>query len=768
MAELKLSDLPVMTEVDFTDNDRFVIVDDGKARAMTKLVFQSWLTTNVKGERGEQGVAGNDGRNGTNGKAGLNGEDGLSAYQVAVQNGFVGTQPQWIASLKGAAAAKGEDGDRGWTPVFKTESFEGGSYLKLIDWIGGEGDKPTLLGYVSDSGIVNNIAVANNLKGQKGDKGDTGEKGDNGDKGERGSEGFQGERGLSAYSIAVGNGFEGTEEEWLISLNPSEVSKAPNNIISKKIDGMFAEAPAYNPEDMALAIDALPDKNIMTDAQKDKLEALKTSKYLGTFLTSEEIPLEGAESGNYADVDSGEDVNTERWIYDADSLKFVKAITVPASETAESVKEKYESNDDTNTFTDLEKTKLEGINKETSETIKTKYESNPDTNAFTDSLLSKLNSIPEGGVKGDKGEDGAKGEDGEKGADGASAYEIAKTNGFVGTESQWLASLKGEKGDKGDSTETTVTGSGYVNFYQASKISKEPTVSEPLPEDEKPEIPSTGGVNALSEAAFSAEVVGDTGWMTLVVEGCTTPDWVITRNGEVIASWNYTHPDVVTKVVDKGVVLQNPEEKDFLNMVFTIYIGGVRGTVNYQVISNCKNFRYTHEGVYDPFAKVNFSKLPNVENFRIKAPKSVLTVPTTLPSSVTSLQKAFEGSDSFNDPNVVGWDVSRVSNFNDTFSGCTKFNQPIGVWDMSNARNLDTMFYDTRFNQPISEWNTRYVVSMLGILSGLKDKPESQDLSMWCVPLMADYAYSNKLSGLGLSDNHMPKWGTCPRGEDLV
>ena len=115
MAELKLSDLPVMTEVDFTDNDRFVIVD-GKARAMTKLVFQSWLTTNVKGERGEQGVAGNDGRNGTNGKDGVNGKDGLSAYQVAVQNGFVGTQSQWIASLKGAKGDDGIDGNNGWSP----------------------------------------------------------------------------------------------------------------------------------------------------------------------------------------------------------------------------------------------------------------------------------------------------------------------------------------------------------------------------------------------------------------------------------------------------------------------------------------------------------------------------------------------------------------------------------------------------------------------------------------------------------------------------
>lgn len=36
------------------------------------------------------------------------------------------------------------------------------------------------------------------------------------------------------------------------------------------------------------------------------------------------------------------------------------------------------------------------------------------------------------------------------GAPGKSAYEIAVDNGFVGTEQEWLASLKGPKGDKGD------------------------------------------------------------------------------------------------------------------------------------------------------------------------------------------------------------------------------------------------------------------------------------------------------------------------------
>lgn len=39
---------------------------------------------------------------------------------------------------------------------------------------------------------------------------------------------------------------------------------------------------------------------------------------------------------------------------------------------------------------------------------------------------------------------------GDDGIDGKSPYEAAITDGFVGTESAWLASLKGEKGDNGD------------------------------------------------------------------------------------------------------------------------------------------------------------------------------------------------------------------------------------------------------------------------------------------------------------------------------
>lgn len=57
------------------------------------------------------------------------------------------------------------------------------------------------------------------------------------------------------------------------------------------------------------------------------------------------------------------------------------------------------------------------------------------------------------GLKGEDstvpGPQGPPGPPGEKGEDGKSAYEIAVENGFVGTEEEWLVSLKGEKGDPG-------------------------------------------------------------------------------------------------------------------------------------------------------------------------------------------------------------------------------------------------------------------------------------------------------------------------------
>ena len=80
---------------------------------------------------------------------GAAGEDGKSAYEIAVENGFEGTEEEWLASLKGQDGEDGKDG----------------------------------------------------AAGEKGDKGDAGEKGDQGDKGDKGDKGDPGEKGEQGVGI---------------------------------------------------------------------------------------------------------------------------------------------------------------------------------------------------------------------------------------------------------------------------------------------------------------------------------------------------------------------------------------------------------------------------------------------------------------------------------------------------------------------------------------------------------------------------------------
>lgn len=56
-----------------------------------------------------------------------------------------------------------------------------------------------------------------------------------------------------------------------------------------------------------------------------------------------------------------------------------------------------------------------------------------------------------GSILGPQGDSGTRGPKGDTGEDGLSAYEVAVDNGFVGTEEDWLESLKGEPGSGGAS-----------------------------------------------------------------------------------------------------------------------------------------------------------------------------------------------------------------------------------------------------------------------------------------------------------------------------
>lgn len=66
-------------------------------------------------------------------KGGSSGSDGKSAYEIAVENGFEGTEQEWLASLKGPKGDPGKDGTDGKDaePQFTPEQVE--AILALID-----------------------------------------------------------------------------------------------------------------------------------------------------------------------------------------------------------------------------------------------------------------------------------------------------------------------------------------------------------------------------------------------------------------------------------------------------------------------------------------------------------------------------------------------------------------------------------------------------------------------------------------------------------
>ena len=112
---------------------------------------------------------------------------GKSAYEIAVDNGFVGTETEWLESLKGADGADGKDGtngkngENGITPHIDstTKNWHIGAVDTGILAEGTEGTTftPSVsatgdLSWSNDDGKENPATV--NIKGAKGDRGDSG------------------------------------------------------------------------------------------------------------------------------------------------------------------------------------------------------------------------------------------------------------------------------------------------------------------------------------------------------------------------------------------------------------------------------------------------------------------------------------------------------------------------------------------------------------------------------------------------------------------
>jgi len=152
----------------------------------------------------------------SDGLKGEKGADGLSAYQVAVINGYKGSQAEWLTSLVGNKGDKGDTGDPG--KDFKiVKTFPSIAEMNGVGF--SDGDFTMIASDVNDPDdgklyVWNgtNFTYIADLSGSQGIKGDTGEKGDPGEKGN------PGEQGLSAYQVAVNAGFNGSVNQWLDSL----------------------------------------------------------------------------------------------------------------------------------------------------------------------------------------------------------------------------------------------------------------------------------------------------------------------------------------------------------------------------------------------------------------------------------------------------------------------------------------------------------------------------------------------------------------------
>ncbi|PWM73764.1 MAG: hypothetical protein DBX45_05305 [Oscillospiraceae bacterium] len=53
-------------------------------------------------------LLGSCGKDGADGRAGTDGKDGKSAYELAVENGYKGSETEWLASLVGEVGESGK------------------------------------------------------------------------------------------------------------------------------------------------------------------------------------------------------------------------------------------------------------------------------------------------------------------------------------------------------------------------------------------------------------------------------------------------------------------------------------------------------------------------------------------------------------------------------------------------------------------------------------------------------------------------------------
>ena len=155
------------------------------------------------------------------------GNNGLTAYQIAVRDGYQGNETQWLTSLHGTQGATGSTGPTGRQGV---TGFQGATGLT------GPQGATGLTGFTGATGLTGDVGLtgATGLRGLTGPSGATGITGPQGATGLTGSKGATGLTGLEGAIGATGpqgtQGISGSSE-WIylgaydngVSYNTSDV-----------------------------------------------------------------------------------------------------------------------------------------------------------------------------------------------------------------------------------------------------------------------------------------------------------------------------------------------------------------------------------------------------------------------------------------------------------------------------------------------------------------------------------------------------------------
>jgi hypothetical protein len=193
---------------------------------------------------------------------------------------------------------------------------------------------------------------------------------------------LKGDKGDSAYDIAVLNGYEGTEQEWLESLNPVN----PETV--KEVVNEYLEK---NPID--ITVTSVNGQKGDVEITADSIGAISENELQGAI---NEALQQAKDSGEFDGKDGDKGDKGDAFTYDDFTTSQLEALKGAKG--------------DPFTYADFTASQLEALKGEKGDAFK--YED------FTPEQLETL-----------------------KGEDGDSAYELAQKNGFIGTEAEWLESL---------------------------------------------------------------------------------------------------------------------------------------------------------------------------------------------------------------------------------------------------------------------------------------------------------------------------------------